>query len=189
MADRIGVINKGKLILTEPKNVLMQRMGKRQMVFALREPAVTVNIASAPSNKVFIGGAVSNPAFFDLAGNVSVEQALLSSGGVLPSADASNVALLRTGPDGKYRTYFISLESMLTNPNHPRVALQRGDLIFVPQSGIGATVEAVDMYFTKLFPINKGIGIGLNYDLNKSDVKNSGNTIYNNPTINAGQGL
>ena len=56
------------------------------------------------------------------------------------------------------------------------MALQRGDLIFVPQSGIGATVEAVDMYFTKLFPINKGIGIGLNYDLNDSGVKNSGNT-------------
>jgi polysaccharide biosynthesis/export protein PslD len=67
------------------------------------------------------------------------------------------------------------------------VALQRGDLIYVPQSGIGATVEAVDMYFTRLFPINKGIGVGLNYDLNDSGVKNSGNTIYNNPVINAGQ--
>jgi protein involved in polysaccharide export with SLBB domain len=140
---------------------------------------VTVNIASAPSNKVFIGGAVPNPAFFDLAGNVSVEQALLSSGGVLPSADSSNIALLRTGTDGKYNMYFINLESMLTNPNHPRVALQRGDLIYVPQSTIGATVEAVDMYFTKLFPVSKGVGVGLNYQLNDTGVKNSGNTCGN----------
>eukprot|EP00866_Antonospora_locustae_P000679 jgi/Antlo1/679/489 len=73
---------------------------------------------------------------------------------------------------------------MLTNPNHPRVALQRGDLIFVPQSGIGATVEAVDMYFTRLFPINKGIGVGFNYDLNDSGVKNSGNTTTNIEKIN-----
>jgi ABC-2 type transport system ATP-binding protein len=38
MADRIGVIHKGKLILTENKDTLMQKMGKRQMIFVLREP-------------------------------------------------------------------------------------------------------------------------------------------------------
>ena len=38
MADRIGVINKGRLIVTETQAVLMQKMGKRQMVFSLREP-------------------------------------------------------------------------------------------------------------------------------------------------------
>ena len=39
------------------------------------------------------------------------------------------------------------------------------------------------MYFTRLIPVNKGIGVGFNYDLNDPDVSNSGNTIYNNPTI------
>jgi ABC-2 type transport system ATP-binding protein len=38
MADRIGIINKGKLILTEEKKILMEKMGKRQMIFVLREP-------------------------------------------------------------------------------------------------------------------------------------------------------
>jgi ABC-2 type transport system ATP-binding protein len=37
MADRIGIINKGKLILTENKNKLMQKMGKRQMIFVLHD--------------------------------------------------------------------------------------------------------------------------------------------------------
>lgn len=82
-----------------------------------REPAVTVNIASAPSNRVFIGGAVPNPAFFNLSGQVSVEQALFSSGGVLPSADSSNIALLRTGPDGKYRLYYVDVARMLKRPD------------------------------------------------------------------------
>ena len=46
MADRIGVINKGHLILTETKDALMKKMGKRQMVFSLREPlkAVPTNL-------------------------------------------------------------------------------------------------------------------------------------------------
>jgi len=38
MSDRIGVIHKGKLILTENKDTLMHKMGKRQMIFVLREP-------------------------------------------------------------------------------------------------------------------------------------------------------
>jgi len=42
MADRIGVINKGQLILTENKAALMQKMGKHQMVFTLRAPVTAV---------------------------------------------------------------------------------------------------------------------------------------------------
>jgi ABC-2 type transport system ATP-binding protein len=42
MADRIGVINKGQLILTENKTELMQKMGKRQMVFTLRASVTAV---------------------------------------------------------------------------------------------------------------------------------------------------
>jgi ABC-2 type transport system ATP-binding protein len=38
MADRIGVINKGRLILVEEKSILMQKMGKRQMTLELQEP-------------------------------------------------------------------------------------------------------------------------------------------------------
>jgi len=38
MADRIGVIHKGELILTEAKSTLMQKMGKSQMVFTLPTP-------------------------------------------------------------------------------------------------------------------------------------------------------
>ncbi len=45
MADRVGIINKGNLILTEDKDTLMHKMGKRQMIFVLREP-----IASIPSD-------------------------------------------------------------------------------------------------------------------------------------------
>ncbi|MDI1360527.1 ABC transporter ATP-binding protein [Methylotenera sp.] len=42
MANRVGVINKGKLILTEDKNTLLRKMGKRHMVFALRDPVSVI---------------------------------------------------------------------------------------------------------------------------------------------------
>jgi ABC-2 type transport system ATP-binding protein len=42
MADRVGIINKGNLILTEDKNTLMKRMGKRKMIFVLRETLTSI---------------------------------------------------------------------------------------------------------------------------------------------------
>ena len=38
MADRIGVINKGELILVEEKAELMRKLGKKQLTLQLQEP-------------------------------------------------------------------------------------------------------------------------------------------------------
>jgi ABC-2 type transport system ATP-binding protein len=38
MADRIGVVNKGRLILVEEKHTLMRKLGKKQLTLQLQEP-------------------------------------------------------------------------------------------------------------------------------------------------------
>ncbi len=47
MADRIGVINKGELILVEDKNELMHKLGKKQLTLLLDQPLVHVPDALA----------------------------------------------------------------------------------------------------------------------------------------------
>lgn len=42
MADRIGIINHGNLILIEDKKILMEKMGRRQMIFVLRETLMSI---------------------------------------------------------------------------------------------------------------------------------------------------
>lgn len=42
MSDRIGIINKGQLILIEDKKILMKKMGQRQMIFVLSEPLIEI---------------------------------------------------------------------------------------------------------------------------------------------------
>jgi ABC-2 type transport system ATP-binding protein len=42
MADRVGVINKGELILVEDKAELMRKLGKKQMTLELRNPIVAL---------------------------------------------------------------------------------------------------------------------------------------------------
>lgn len=38
MADRVGVINKGEIILVEEKNELMRKMGRKELILHLHEP-------------------------------------------------------------------------------------------------------------------------------------------------------
>ncbi len=47
MADRIGVINKGELILVENKAELMRKLGQKQLTLELREPIAAVPPALA----------------------------------------------------------------------------------------------------------------------------------------------
>jgi ABC-2 type transport system ATP-binding protein len=42
MSDRIGIIAKGELILTEEKATLMQKLGKRQLTLSLQEPMTAI---------------------------------------------------------------------------------------------------------------------------------------------------
>ncbi|ESS73164.1 polyamine-transporting ATPase [Methyloglobulus morosus KoM1] len=45
MADRIGVINKGELIVVEDKNVLMRKLGKKRLTLTLRQSLASIPAA------------------------------------------------------------------------------------------------------------------------------------------------
>ena len=47
MADRVGVINKGRLLLVEEKVALMHKLGKRELTLTLAEPLAQVPLALA----------------------------------------------------------------------------------------------------------------------------------------------
>jgi len=47
MADRVGVINKGELILVEEKHALMQKLGRKILHLQLAEPLTAVPAALA----------------------------------------------------------------------------------------------------------------------------------------------
>jgi ABC-2 type transport system ATP-binding protein len=47
MADRIGVINRGELVLVEDKDVLMRKLGRKQLTIALQQPLDEIPAALA----------------------------------------------------------------------------------------------------------------------------------------------
>lgn len=161
----------------------------RRQASIYRMPQVTVNIASSPGNLVFIGGAVRNPGTFNLSANATVEQAITSTGGVLPVGDSRHVALIRLDTKGHRQVYFIDYSALIKQAaaGGPPVALQRGDLLFVPVSPVGRAIHSVDLYLTQLFPWFHGIGfgVGLQYNLNTNQQRYDSHT---SGTVTGGQG-
>lgn len=155
--------------LTIPQ-LITELEGKLAPVY--RETALTINISQAPSNVVFVGGAVRNPSNLPVPVAANLEQALVGVGGINADADASKVALLRQGDDGLYKTYFFDYSKLLYagggGPSAP-VLLQRGDVVFVPKSTVGNKVDGVNMYFNQLIPFSKSLGFGVNYNLRDSN--------------------
>lgn len=126
-----------------------------------RDPGVTVNIISSPSNRVVVAGAVRNPVPVELTALVSLEQAIFAAGGLLPSADPRAVALLRMDEQDRYQVFFIDLSRMLQPAPQGRatLAFQRGDIIFVPKSRAGNAAEGIDLYVNQLLPFTRSLGI------------------------------
>lgn len=56
MADRIGVMNKGELIVVENKDVLMRKLGKKQVTLELHAPLAAVPVALSDLNLELTGG-------------------------------------------------------------------------------------------------------------------------------------
>lgn len=136
-----------------------------------KAPHVTVNIAEAPGNRVMVGGAVKTPnASFDLAGIATAQQAIIAAGGLLSGADPKHVALARLDDKKNYQVYFFDYTGLITpqDSGTKSIALQRGDILFVPKSRIGEMVDGMDLYVTQLLPFFHGIGVSANYQINQT---------------------
>jgi len=77
MADRIGVIGKGELILVEDKAVLMQKLGKKQLTLRLKRPLERVPDALAGRALELAAGGTELIYTFDSQGEETGIEALL----------------------------------------------------------------------------------------------------------------
>ncbi len=77
MADRIGVISHGELILVEDKALLMHKLGKRQLTLHLREPLKVLPDGLADWRLVLRAGGAELEYEFNASGNSTDIPALL----------------------------------------------------------------------------------------------------------------
>jgi len=126
---------------------------------SLQAPQVVINLVESPGNRAFVGGDVRNQGPVDLKGGLSLQQSVFVAGGVTASGDSENIVLLRQPtPDSAYNLYRINIGEVFGTKAEHRQAiwLQRGDIVFVPRSGVGHVMQLVE-HITKSIPFNPSI--------------------------------
>ncbi|HEX4380949.1 MAG TPA: polysaccharide biosynthesis/export family protein [Candidatus Acidoferrum sp.] len=98
----------------------------------ITNPQVTVGVTEINSRRVYVTGEVTKPGAFPLQPNMTVLQALTSSGGFTQFAKVKGIYVLRA-EDGKQVKHPFNYKQIISG-KHPElnIVLQPGDVIVVP---------------------------------------------------------
>lgn len=98
----------------------------------ITSPQVTVGVTEINSRRIFVTGEVTRPGAFPLLPNMTILQALSSSGGFTQFARLKNIYVLRM-EDGKQVKHPFNYKDAISG-KHPEqnIMLEGGDVIVVP---------------------------------------------------------
>lgn len=96
------------------------------------EPPVTVGVAEIRGTRIYIIGQVQEPGEFIVNPTVDVMQALSMAGGLNAFASASDIRILRRGPDGQRAIQFDYGQIIRGRSLDQNIMLRDGDTVIVP---------------------------------------------------------
>jgi len=98
----------------------------------INNPQVTVTVSEINSRRIYVTGEVSRAGAFPLLPNMTVLQALSSSGGFTQFAKLKNIYVLRTEDGKQVKLPFNYKDAVHGKKPEQNVLLQPGDVIVVP---------------------------------------------------------
>jgi len=129
----------------EVDDLLTQSVGR-----TLRDPELTVEVATIAQSQVFVSGEVGRPGAVPLVPGLTAFQALAAAGGIAPSGADDSVIVVRADGPGKRTVRRVSLHGadMLTND----VVLGPFDIVYVPRTSIADVGMFVNNYINAIIP-------------------------------------
>lgn len=137
---------------------------------ALNNPIVTVGVEEAAASVVYVGGQVQRAGAYPLAGRRGLMEHVLLAGGLLEQARMDQVALIRRNPEGRPMLRQVNLQAFAGTGLGDDVALQPGDIIFVPRSRIAEINLWIEQFVNRTLQINRSF----NYTILRSVAPGAG---------------
>ncbi|UPY35792.1 polysaccharide biosynthesis/export family protein [Sediminicoccus sp. KRV36] len=129
----------------------------------LRNPEVSVGFEEAAASQIFVGGMVRRAGSFPLTGRRGVMEAVLLAGGFENEARMNEVVLIRRNPQSRPMLRTVDLQSFTAAGSETEdVALQPGDIIFVPRSRVAEVALWVDQTINRTIPFSRAFSYSIN---------------------------
>lgn len=159
--ERVIVLPDGWITLPLVNNI--QATGKTPDEFAaelkqayqkeLRNPEVVVMVRQSNGRIIYIGGEVKLPRAIPLNFPTTLLQAVIQSGGTLPSAKEKTVLILRAVPGAPPIVMVVNLAKIKAGAAAD-IPLEPYDIVHVPKTVIAQTGDFVDAYINRILPKN-----------------------------------
>jgi polysaccharide export outer membrane protein len=95
------------------------------------DPKVTVQLVQSHSLKYIIDGDVAKPGIFEMTRRMTIREAVVLSGGILPTGDETKVQIARALPNGQTELKTLNFKELRKGKGSDEF-LAPGDMIFVP---------------------------------------------------------
>jgi polysaccharide biosynthesis/export protein len=147
----VGDVRVTDLTVEQAHDLIVQKASER-----LKEPELNLILKQFQQPYVVVAGEVNKPGRFDLRENTTAMQAVLMSGGFLPSAQTGQVLVFRkiNGDTAEIKTLDLGKLRKTSDLEHDMM-LEPGDMIFVPRDKLEKIsryikILNIGMYFNPL---------------------------------------
>lgn len=128
---------------------------------------LSLMLENLAGNRVFVFGEVRTPGALVMGGPMTVVQALAHAGGALETGSLADVRVILPATSGKTEIRGVDLSSITNGDGLPgNILLPANASIYVPPTSLARVGRLVDQILRRIFLFN-GVGIGINYELNK----------------------
>jgi polysaccharide export outer membrane protein len=123
-----GRVEVGGLSTPEVEQLIAEKLKKY-----LKDPVVTVVIASLDGNRAYVAGKVLKPGPLIISGPITVLQAISIANGFDKFANESEIKVIRTKPDGRQEVLPVHYNDIISGKDmSTNIQLIAGDTIVVP---------------------------------------------------------
>jgi polysaccharide biosynthesis/export protein len=147
----VGDVRVSDLTVTQARDLILQKVQAR-----LNDPELNLILKQFQQPYVVVAGEVAKPAKIDLRENTTAMQAVLLTGGFLPSAQTGQVLLFRkiNGDTAEIRVLNLGRLRKTSDLEHD-IQLEPGDMLFVPRDKLEKIsryikILNIGMYFNPL---------------------------------------
>jgi polysaccharide export outer membrane protein len=134
----VGNLNARGLTLSELSKKIADALRAGNMLPNVTDPEVTVSLVKSSGNSFSVIGQVKQPGTFVTDTQVDVMQALSLAGGLTPFASKSRIIVLRRDNNGTQKKLPFDYSDVEDGENlDMNIQLQGGDVVVVPQAGLG----------------------------------------------------
>ena len=119
----------------------------------LKDPEIAVIVRSFSSQRVYVDGEVAKPGLIPLTGPTTVLQAISQAGGSLYTGNATDVMVIRRGPENQPLAMMVNMKKVRNGTDLAQdIYLKPFDIVYVPKTAIADVNLWIEQYLNRMVP-------------------------------------